>query len=91
MALIKPQKVVQEQKKITKRELYATVCYYYPQYTLKDVEAMTSRDVWLLLEVAHKVRAKDMYAFTQIAAAPHTKDGKGVTGLLDYFKEIGKF
>lgn len=70
----------------TKRELYATVCYYYAQYTLKDAQALPARDLNLLISTAQKIEAMRMHNLTQIAAAPHTKDGKGVKKLLDHFK-----
>ena len=70
------------------RKLYATVAYYYPQYTLKQVEKLPYRDVLLLLKTAARVEAERMYNLTQIASAPHSKNGKGVKALLDHFRKI---
>ena len=72
----------------SKREVYAEVCYYYPQYRLTDVEKLPARDVKLLLKTARKIEAGRMYNLVQIAAAPHSKKGKGVEQLSKYFKEI---
>lgn len=72
------------------RQLYATVAYYYPQYTMKDVEQMPFRDVLLLLKTATRIEAERMYNLTQIASAPHSKNGKGVKQLLDHFRKILK-
>lgn len=76
--------------KISKRETWARVCYYYPQYTLKAVAELPARDIKLLLKVAEQVEAQRFYNFTQIAAAPHTKKGKGVKDLTDHFKKMMK-
>lgn len=71
-----------------KRELYATVCYFYPQYKLKDIQEMPARDIQLLINTAQKYKSIDMYNLTNIAAAPHTKNGKGVKKLAEHFKKI---
>lgn len=42
----------EETKKHGLRERYAQVAYYYPQYTLHQVEDMASRDIDLLLRTA---------------------------------------
>lgn len=71
----------------TNRELWATICYYYPQYTLEEASRLSIRDIKLLLKIAEKLEAQKMLAFTQIAAAPHTKKGQGVKKLTDYYKK----
>ena len=70
------------------RKLYATVAYYYPQYTLKDVENMPYRDVVLLIATAQRIEAERMYNLTLIASAPQSKNGKGVKTLIKHFKDI---
>lgn len=72
------------------RQLFATVAYYYPQYTLKQVENMPYRDVLLLMKTATRIEAERMYNLTQIASAPHSKNGKGVKQLLDHFRKVMK-
>jgi len=69
------------------RKLYATLCYYYPKYSLKDAQAMPARDLHLLITTAQKIEAKRMYDLTQIVASPHTKNGGGVKQLLNFFKD----
>lgn len=91
MAEIRVQKVTPDYKKRSRRELYATVCFYYPQYRLDEVQKLPARDIQLLLDMASRIEAQQMYSLTQIAAAPHTEKGKGVKSLLDHFKKIGKF
>lgn len=88
MAEIEVQKV--EAPKASKRELYARVCYFYPQYRLTDVQKMPNRDVLLLLRVANKIEALKMLNLTQIVSAPHTKKGAGVKKLTTHFKRIAK-
>lgn len=75
-------------KKNEKRELYAEICYFYPQYTLQEASKLPARDLNLLLKVAHKQEAVKFYNLTQIVASPHTKKGKGVDTLSKHFKEI---
>jgi hypothetical protein len=74
--------------RLSKRELYATVCFYYPQYTLRDAQRLPARDIRLLIRTAKKHEAMKMYNLIQIAAAPHTKKGQGVKKLLAHFKRL---
>ncbi len=73
---------------ISKRELYATVAYHYPQYTLKEVAQLSGRDVALLLKVAQKEQASQMHSLTLIAQAPHSKKQENVKRLLNHFKKL---
>lgn len=70
------------------RELYATVAFHYPQYTLKQVAKLPYRDVKLLLETAERINAERYLTLTHIATAPHTKKGEGVKNLIANFKKI---
>ena len=91
MAEIKVKKVTSKDRGFTKRELYATVCFYYPQYTLKQVQKLPARDVQLLLKTARKLEAQRMYNLTQIVATPHSRKQVNVKKLIDYFKKIAGF
>ena len=73
--------------KTNKRELWARICYHYPQYTLKEASELPVRDIKLLLKVARQIQAENKYDYTQIAAAPHTKKGSGVKKLTEHFKK----
>lgn len=92
-ANLKPKHIVaqsirkEQSHQATNRELWATICYYYPQYTLEEASRLSIRDIKLLLKIAEKLEAQKMLAFTQIAAAPHTKKGQGVKKLTDYYKK----
>lgn len=88
MARVRPQTVVSSKAKLSKRELYATVCYFYPQYTLKQVEQLPARDVQLLLNTAKKQEAARMYNLTLVAQAPHSKKQSNVKKLLEHFKKL---
>lgn len=90
MARIKVAKVEASIKRMSKRELYATVCYYYPQYKLEDAQALPGRDLILLIKTANKREAAKMYNFTSIAAAPHSKDMSQVKKLLNHFGNLAK-
>lgn len=79
---------VQSTKKDNKRELYATVCYYYAQYTLQEVQKLPARDLYLLIRTAQKLEALKMYNLTNIAAAPHTKNGSAVKKIAEQFKRM---
>ena len=84
---VKAQPIPTTNKKVNKRELWATVCYYYPQYTLEEASKLPVRDIKLLLRVAEKMEAGKRYEYTQIVAAPHTKKGKGVKQLTEYYRK----
>lgn len=88
MAEVRVQKV--ESKRGSKRELYARACFFYPQYTLEDIQNMPNRDVALLIKTANKIEASRMLYLTQICAAPHTKKGMGVKKLTTHFKKVAK-
>ena len=75
-------------KRGTNREIWATLCYYYPQYTLQSASQLPIRDIRLLIRVAEEKEAEKYYNLTQIAAAPHSKKGKGVKTLTEHFKKI---
>lgn len=84
---VKAKSVHSEGAQISKRELWATICYYYPQYTLNEASKLPARDIRLLLKVAEKMQAKYKYDLTQIVAAPHTRKGSGVKKLTEHFKK----
>lgn len=85
----KPVHLEDRAKKSSKRELWATVSYYYPQYTLKDAAQLSVRDIKLLLKVATTQKSIDYLNLLQIASAPHTEKGKGVKTLTnEYRKQI---
>lgn len=87
MARVEVEKVPQK-KGMTRREYYATVCYYYPQYKLKEAAQMPARDLKLLLNTAYKIEAIKMINLTQIAAAPQSEKGRGVKKLIEHFKKV---
>lgn len=74
--------------KLNAEELYAQVCYHYPQYTLETASQLSFRRIRLLLRTVSKIQAAHYYNLTQIAAAPHTKKGSGVKKLAEHFKKI---
>lgn len=85
---IKMQSVVKAtRKKFVAEELYAQVCYHYPQYTMNDAAKLSYHRIKLLLKVAAQQKAVEYYNLTQIAAAPHTKKGEGVKKLSEHFKK----
>lgn len=84
---IKAKSVHPQGQQSSKRELWATVCYHYPQYTLQEASKLSVRDIKLLLRVAEKINAQNKYDYTQIVAAPHTKKGSGVKKLTEHFKK----
>lgn len=77
-------------RKFTKRtavELLASLCYYYPQYTLAAARRLPHKHVILLIKTAQKMEATKYYNLTQIAAAPQTKKGEGVKKLLESYQK----
>ena len=84
MAVIQVQSVKKEvfkNKKNPNRKLWATVCYYYPQYTLKEASKLSYRDLSLLLNTAKKLKASEYLTLLNITAAPHSVKGKAVKEL----------
>lgn len=73
--------------KESNRSMWATICYYYPQYTLESASRLSVRDIRLLLNTARRQEAIKMLQLTQIVAAPHTKKGKGVKDLTKHYQE----
>ena len=90
MARVVAKKIPVASGRLQKRELYAQVCYYYPQYTLKGVARLPYRDVLLLLKTAHRIEATRNYNLTAIAAAPHSKKQINVKKLLEHFEKQAK-
>lgn len=86
--IVRAKQVPKSSSKINVDEMLAEVCYHYPQYTLEEAALLSYRRVQLLLRVAQKQQAIQMYNLTQIAAAPHTKKGEGVKKLSEHFKKI---
>ena len=87
MARVRAQRVPSQASSLNKREMYATLCYYFPQYTLKDAAELPFKHVQLLLKTAQRIEASRMYNLTQIAAAHHTKKMQSVKKLSEHFKK----
>lgn len=77
-------------KKIDSEELFAQVCYHYPQYDLDTAAQLSYRRIVLLLKTARRQQAIHYYNLIQIVAAPHTKKGKGVSKLSEHFKKMSE-
>ena len=87
MARISVQKINSDSPGVTKRRVYATVAYYYPQYTMKQVSKMSVRDINTLISTVNKIEAQRMLQLTRIVAAPHTEKGKEVQKLISEYTE----
>lgn len=79
-------------QKIPKRtepavETIARFCFHFPQYKFEEARQLPFKNVALMLRMARKERARQMYELTQIMAAPHTDKGKGVKKMLNYFQK----
>jgi hypothetical protein len=88
MAEIRPQKVTLQGTSLSKRKMYAKVCYYYPKYSLKQVQKLPARDVRLLLKTAQEEQAALMHNLTLIVQAPHSNKQTNVKKLLEHFKKL---
>ena len=71
-------------------DLITRVCYFYPQYTLKEAQELTNSQVTALLFQAEKQKAIEYYNQVLIAAAPHSKKGKLVEKLIKQYKKIAE-
>ena len=90
MAEIHVKPIEDNTKRLSNRELYAMVCFYYPRYSLKQVQAMPARDVNLLLRTARRLEAAKKYDLVLIVSAPHAKDTNTVKNLADFFLSASK-
>lgn len=88
MATIKVASV--PRKKVNARQLLAELCYYYPQYTFAAARRLPAKDVMLLLHMARKKQAEEYFNLTQISAAPHTKNGRGIKKLSTQYSKAAK-
>lgn len=70
------------------RHVWADIAANYPQYTLKEASQLSGRDIALLLKAKQRQRAEIYLNLVQIVAAPNTKDGEGVSNLMEVYKNI---
>lgn len=77
-----------EREPFDEEEFVILVCLFYPQYTLKQAEALPFKRIKKMLKIARQEQAVKYHTLTQIVAAPHTKNGQGVKKLMDHFKNI---
>ncbi len=88
---VKPVNPPGRQRKKTRDDLVmerlATLCYYYPQYTLKDAAHLPINQVSLLLRIARRIKAEEYLHLVQIAVAPHSQKGKLVEKLASNYKK----
>lgn len=68
----------------------ASLCYYYPAYTLRMARNMPYKHVKIMLSQAKRLEAVRFYSELQIATAPHTKKGAGVKKLMKHFEKVSK-
>jgi hypothetical protein len=93
MADIKVQKiegVTSSSVQLSNRKLYATLCYYYPQYKLQDAADMPARDLSLLVRTARQIHANNMADMVAIIAAPHGKNKDSVEKIMKHFQNLAK-
>lgn len=67
--------------------LLATLCHYYPAYTLKEAKKLPYKHLKIMISQAKRLEANHYFNLTQISAAPHSKKGVGVKKLTEAFKK----
>ncbi len=77
-----------KKKVLSNREKWATISYYYPQYTLQEASQLSWRDINLLLKTANRIQAEQNLLLLNMISAPHTEKGKGYTELAQALKKI---
>ncbi len=87
MAVIKTQKVPGK-KPESWEDTVARFCYYYPQYKYHQARVLPLKRVNQMLRIAKNEYARKMIDLVQAVSAPHSKKGKGVRKMLEYFKSI---
>ena len=91
MADIKVQRAdAEKSRRLSNRDLYAMVCYYYPRYSLKEAQDLPARDLNLLLKTARKQNALKMKELVMVVAAPHGKDKNTIKNLITHFENLAK-
>lgn len=70
------------------RDIYALICFYYPQYKLKEAQKLPARDISLLFKTIKEVEATRMFNLTQIIGAQFTKNYDGIKKLTRYYERI---
>lgn len=66
----------------------ALFCYKFPQYTFAEARKMPYKRILHMLKVAKKEDARTMLELVRIVAAPHSKKGKMVQEMIQYYKGI---
>jgi hypothetical protein len=85
--VIKVQKIPsKEPKQADALESLDELCYYYPAYRLDQARRLPHKHVRRMLRTARRLKAAEYYNLAQIAAAPHTEKGQGVTDLLTKYR-----
>ena len=69
-------------------DILSRLCYFYPQYTLREARLLPYKDVVLLLNQAQKQEALRYYNLTLIANSPNSKKGKMAKDLIDNYKKV---
>lgn len=87
MAIIEVAKVPKKQPTGDEAlRMLASLCYYYPQYTLADARKLPYKRVVLLLKEATRQNAINWHWQTLIAASAQTPKGRGTKNLLRILK-----
>lgn len=86
MPIIKAQKIPQQRE--SSENILARFCYHFPRYSYAEAKQLPYRRIVKMLKVAEIERAKMYYNLVQIASAPHTKRGSGVSKMLKWYKDI---
>jgi len=88
MAIIKIQKIASDIKEPATEDVLASFCFHFQQYTFGTARTLPYKRILQMLKVARQEQAKEWYNLARAMAAPHSKDGKAYTSLLEEFKAI---
>ena len=69
-------------------DILTRLCYFYPQYTLREARLLPYKDVVKLLNQAQKQEALRYYNLTLIANSPNSKKGKIAKDLISNYKKV---
>ena len=69
-------------------DIVTRLCYFYPQYTLREARKLPYKDVVKLLNQAQKQEALKYYNLTLIANSPNSKKGKFAKDLINNYKKV---
>lgn len=72
-----------EERSLTPFETLVELCQRYPAYTLKEARKIPHKHVLKMIKLSRQKENSHYLMQLRIVTAPHTKEGKGISMLMD--------